>query len=78
MFQVWQGIPGINLQVFPVSTWEQGHFFVFLHFSNFGLQNLQKYSSKFLWIYCDNKKGPLNKCAKFHRNICNQMAEAMI
>ena len=51
MFQVRKGIPGINPQVFPASTWEQGQFFMFFRFSNFGLQNLQKYPSKSLRIY---------------------------
>ena len=30
-------VPGTNLQVFPASTWEWGHVFLFFHFSNFGL-----------------------------------------
>ena len=35
MSEVQQGIPGINMQAFPASTWEQSHFFVcFFHFSN--------------------------------------------
>ena len=34
MFQDWQGIPGINPQVFPASTWERGQFFVFLTFQS--------------------------------------------
>ena len=29
MFQVLQGIQGINPQVFSASTWERGHLFVF-------------------------------------------------
>ena len=32
MFQVRQGIPGINSQVFSTSAWERGHFPVFLLF----------------------------------------------
>ena len=32
MFQVWHGTPEINAQVFPASTWERGHFFVFSTF----------------------------------------------
>ena len=32
MFQIWQGIPGINPKHFPVSTWERDHFFVFSTF----------------------------------------------
>ena len=43
VFQDRQGIPGINPQVFPASTWERRQFFVFFYFSKFGLQNLQKY-----------------------------------
>ena len=78
MFQVWQGMPGINPQVFSASTWERGYFFMFLHFSNFGLQiskNVQANPYRFI---TERKKGPLNICTKFQRNTWNQTAEAMI
>ena len=39
--QVWHGIPGINPQIFPSSTWKRSYFFAFFHSLNFGLQNLQ-------------------------------------
>ena len=59
---------------FPISTWELGHFFVFFHFSNFGLQYPQKHSNKSLRFIRENKIEPL----KFHSNTLNQTAEAMI
>ena len=36
---------------FPALTWERGQFFVFLQFSDFGLQYLQEHSSKSFRIY---------------------------
>ena len=51
MFQVQQEISETKLQSFPASTWERGYFSVLFRFSNFGLQSLQKYSSKSLQIY---------------------------
>ena len=59
MFQVWQGIPGINLQVVLASTWEQGLFFVFSHLDYSNSKNIQANPCGFIR---DNKKGPLQIC----------------
>ena len=57
------GIPGINPQVFPSSTWERGHFFVFFDFLIYILDN--RISRSFEANPCrfnfDNQKEPPNK-----------------
>ena len=60
MFQLWQGIPGINPQVLPALTWERRHF---LCFST--LQTLDYRTSKNIQAYpcrliCNNKKAPFD------------------
>ena len=75
MFSVWQGIPGINPQVFPALTGERGYF---LHFSTFETLDYSKsktVQANPLGFIPDNKKGPLDKHAKFHWNTLEQTAD---
>ena len=66
MLQIWQGIPGINPQVFPASTWERGHFFVFCTFQTLDYRISKTIQGNPCGFIHDNKNGPQNKCAKFH------------
>ena len=78
MFQVWKRIAGVNPQVFPASTWEQGHCFLFFNFQILDYRIFKYIKANPCGFILDNNKGPPNKCAKFHWNTWNQMAEAMI
>ena len=57
---------GINSQVFSASTPEQGHFFVFSTFQNLDYRISKNVQANPCGFIRDNKKGLLNKCAKFY------------
>ena len=66
MFQVKQGIPGINPQVFSASTWERCYFFVFSTFQTLDYRIFKNIQANLCGFILDNKQGPLNKYANFH------------
>ena len=68
MFEVWQGIPGINPEGVPASTWERGQVFVFSTFQTLDDGISKNIPGNPCGFIRGNKKGPLNKCAKFHWN----------
>ena len=65
IFQVLQGIRGINPQVFPALTWERGHFFLFSTFQTLDYSITKTVQSNPCGFIRHSKKGPINKFAKF-------------
>ena len=65
MFQVWQGIPGINSQVFPATTWERGHFLCFSNFQNLDYRISKNVQANPCGFIRDNKKGLLTDVPNF-------------
>ena len=66
MFQVWQELPEINLQVFPASIWERGHFSCLSTFQTLDYGNSKNVRANPCGFIRNSKKELLNNCAKFH------------
>ena len=78
MFQVWQGMPGINRQVFPASTWKRGHFSCVSTFETLDYRISKNFEANPCEFIGNNKKGALNKYDKLHWNTWMQTVGAMI
>ena len=67
MFQVKQGIPGINPQVFLPRHGNKATFScVFTLFKIWITEPTKNIQANLCGFIRDNKQGPLNKCANFH------------
>ena len=66
MFQVWQGRPGINPQIFLPRHGNEATFLCFSTFQTLDYKIFKKVEGNPYGFIRDNKKRPLNKCAKFH------------
>ena len=65
MFQVWQGMPGINPQVFLAGPGNEATFSCFPFFQTLNDKISKNIISNPCGFICDSNKEPLNKCAKF-------------
>ena len=73
-FKYGREIPGINLQVSHAFTWERGHLPCLFSTSqtlDYRVSMSKNIQANPYGFILDNKKGPLNKGAKFHCNTCN-------